>query len=267
MTIADPSFPTSQKQYDAEDKVDTLCTLVQRTLEQHDFLRERLTALELRELGCIPTPNLNSAEDQTPAIDNAAKPADGIRLFAFEESLNASRPYRNASWDSDDAFSIVSSAGRTGSWSTLSGLSLSEISHIAILAIPIYPSDISNRDAYIFDMEVASEYELSVSPGSSGDNPALQADGKGKQSMKDRILVLQRGFARATKFEINRRQVFGVPLHESIQYAYLENWRPTMESGLELSSYIIPIVIGSTGRFIKEKGKYTSVYPCLVAQY
>jgi hypothetical protein len=73
-----------------------------------------------------------------------------VRGFAFEELLSNSRAYRMASRHNDDSFSILSSAGRTGSWSMLSGMSLSEMSNIAILALPIYASDLANRDKYEF---------------------------------------------------------------------------------------------------------------------
>jgi hypothetical protein len=70
--------------------------------------------------------------------------AEKIRKFAFEEELMTSRPYRGLTHDAQDPFSLMSSAGRTASWSMLSGLGLSEISHIAILAIPIYPDDLTD---------------------------------------------------------------------------------------------------------------------------
>lgn len=72
--------------------------------------------------------------------------------FAFEQVLMSSRAYRRAATNrNSDAFSVLSSARRTASWSTLSGLSISEVSHIGILAIPVYASDITtNKDQYEF---------------------------------------------------------------------------------------------------------------------
>lgn len=225
---------------------------MQRTLEQHEFLRQRLTALELRELGYTATSCSKSADDEPTVQGGATEQADGIRTFAFEDTLNTSRPYRNATGDSDDALSIVSSAGRTGSWSTVSGLSLSEISHIAILAIPIYPSDINNRDAYVFDMEVAMEGELSAATPPSSDGFSFpHVESLGQLTVRERLVIRLEEI-----FKVERpRGVFGVPLHQSIDYAYLQNWRPTVESGLELRSYMIPIVIGSAGKYIKERGE------------
>ena len=193
---------------------------MQRTLEQHEFLRQRLTALELRELGYTATSCSKSADDEPTVQGGATEQADGIRTFAFEDTLNTSRPYRNATGDSDDALSIVSSAGRTGSWSTVSGLSLSEISHIAILAIPIYPSDINNRDAYAFDMEVAMEGELSAATPPSSDGFSFpQVESLGKLKVRERLVIRLEEI-----FKVERpRGVFGVPLHQSSDYAYLQN--------------------------------------------
>jgi hypothetical protein len=70
-----------------------------------------------------------------------------------------------ASRHNEESFSILSSAGRTGSWSMLSGMSLSEMSNIAILALPIYASDLANRDKYDFEpptLEISIETVLPV---------------------------------------------------------------------------------------------------------
>jgi hypothetical protein len=75
--------------------------------------------------------------------------ADG---YAFEEELSHSWVYkRSAVRDDNGTFSIMSSAGRTASWSMLSGLSLADnISVIAVQALPIYEQDLSNSDLYEF---------------------------------------------------------------------------------------------------------------------
>ncbi len=119
--------------------MDRLCELVQQALGRYDFLNQRLTALETSD----GARQISGTERPEPTAE--------IRVFAFEELLMTSRVYRNASRDGSDCFSIMSSAGRTASWSMLSGLSLSEISHIAILAIPIYAGDISNNEWYEFE--------------------------------------------------------------------------------------------------------------------
>lgn len=66
--------------------------------------------------------------------------------FAFEE-LFASCVYRKP-LSSDSCSSLVTSAARTKASSVLSALSLTDISNISILAIPIYADEISNQDRY-----------------------------------------------------------------------------------------------------------------------
>ncbi|KAF5657241.1 hypothetical protein FCIRC_13334 [Fusarium circinatum] len=72
--------------------------------------------------------------------------------FDFEQDLKLSRVYRLAKRDTMD-FSVHSSVARTHAWSTLSGVSLSDISHISVLALPLYVEDISNPQHYNFGQD------------------------------------------------------------------------------------------------------------------
>lgn len=69
--------------------------------------------------------------------------------FAFEEDLLASRVYRRPLY-SDSRESLVTSAARTTASSILSALSLTDISNISILAVPIYAHEITNSRRYDF---------------------------------------------------------------------------------------------------------------------
>ena len=89
------------------------------------------------------SPTAESAQGTAAIKRNAAG-------FAFEELLMESRAYRRAGSNNSDGFSIASAAGRTASWSMLLGLSLSEISNINIVALPVYAIDLSNRELYNF---------------------------------------------------------------------------------------------------------------------
>ena len=71
-------------------------------------------------------------------------PSSGL---LFEQDLKASRVYRRAKRHSLD-ISIRSSVARTHAWSIFSGLSLGQISSISVLALPLYPTDISNPEHY-----------------------------------------------------------------------------------------------------------------------
>lgn len=73
--------------------------------------------------------------------------------FDFEHDLKLSRAYRHAKRDTMD-FSVRSSVARTHAWSSLSGISLSDISHISVLALPLYVEDISNPQHYKFGRDI-----------------------------------------------------------------------------------------------------------------
>ncbi|KAH7117358.1 CDC24 calponin-domain-containing protein [Dactylonectria macrodidyma] len=69
--------------------------------------------------------------------------------FEFEPQLKSSRVYRRAKRDTMD-FSVRSSMARTHAWSQFSGISLGDISHISVLALPLYAEDIVNPQHYNF---------------------------------------------------------------------------------------------------------------------
>lgn len=118
-------------------------------LENHRVIAERLSSIEV---------GLNVKT--TPAVSQLPISSDGgpgtfqrnAGGFAFEVELENSWIYKRSVNRSDDgAFSVISSAGRTASWSMLSGLSLADnISIIAFQALPVYAHDLANSDLYQF---------------------------------------------------------------------------------------------------------------------
>jgi hypothetical protein len=64
------------------------------------------------------------------------------RVFAFERVLKASRVYRRAKRPTDDR-SFRSSIPLSHAWTALSDLSLSDISAISVVALPLAETDIS----------------------------------------------------------------------------------------------------------------------------
>ncbi|KAI1269142.1 Rho GTPase activation protein [Xylariaceae sp. FL1019] len=260
---------TCQKQEEAEDKVDILCELVQQVLESSAILNQRLAATEptLASTGQSDLSRNSLDEVSDSAIEDSG--IAGItrtgtwtrhkRGFAFEELLNSSRVYKNASKDNSDAFSIVTSAGRTASWSILSGLSLSETSHIGILAIPIYETDIANKEAYDFNPPVvepvAVNVQTKVEPGVS------------KTPRREWLKGLVRGDrSRQRKFELAQTgpeplppgRIFGLPLSESIEYSNVEIclWYDTIDSDIPEKVVYghIPLVVAKSGVFLKNSG-------------
>lgn len=67
----------------------------------------------------------------------------------FETDLESSWVYRRAKRKSMD-FSMRSSIVRSNAWSMFSGLSLSDVSIIAVLALPVYSDDLANPQHYDF---------------------------------------------------------------------------------------------------------------------
>ncbi|KAM5350267.1 hypothetical protein ACJ41O_006772 [Fusarium nematophilum] len=67
----------------------------------------------------------------------------------FENDLEASRVYRRTKRDSMN-FSFRSSVAYTHAWSIFSGLSLSDVSVLSVIALPIYRDELSNAGHYDF---------------------------------------------------------------------------------------------------------------------
>jgi hypothetical protein len=87
----------------------------------------------------------------------------------FETDLESSKVYRRAKRKSMD-FSFHSSIAPSNAWSMFSGLSLDDVSIIAVIALPIYPDDITNAQHYSFGWahERASSSALIQPPDAAG---------------------------------------------------------------------------------------------------
>ncbi|KAI8664616.1 Rho-GAP domain-containing protein [Fusarium keratoplasticum] len=255
----------TQSQDDAESRVDTLCNLVEQMLLRDLILKERLVALEARNGSEEPKETIDARlhglsisdvdEGKTPGpITTTNKQPEWQRNsygFAFEEILMSSRAYRVVTNDNSDAFSVISAAGRTASWSMLSGLSLSEVSHIGIQAIPIYASDITNKEHYDFSPSAPHVIQIESRQPSSPE----------KLSRRDRLKGLFRG-PRPLGPELLPDSdpeppipIFGVALEESISHAH-NLIIVTDEAGVNRIYGDIPLVIARAGRFLRENGNY-----------
>jgi len=243
----------SQKQDDAEEKVDKLCDLVQQSLERYAFLGQRLAALELGAVGYEPKP------PSIPDVPAGKIPEVNaqVRTFAFEEVLMTSRAYRGMTFDSSDTLSMLSSAGRTASWSMLSGLSLSEISRIAILAIPIYPSDLSNEHVYDFEPSSFDDLADAATP------LILPAPDPREKTLAKRFLsklipvTRQKPSIPVTQApELDPpSKMFGQSLQSSLQIANVVISVTGEDNETKIYGYI-PIVVAKAGVFIKEAGTF-----------
>lgn len=190
-----------------------------------------------------------------------------VQGFAFEEELSHSWVYkRSAVRDDNGQFSIITSAGRTASWSMLSGLSLADnISTIAVQALPIYEQDLSNSNLYDFgDISDAqtivgssnpsshkTSERITISPRKSIKSWWSQFSKPAHDRSSEHILAgisTQNGSIASE----DTPGVFGIALSQSIVYA---NVAISLVYGGK--SYIygyIPIVVAKTCIFVKRKG-------------
>jgi hypothetical protein len=234
--------------------------MIQRVLDGHQVLARRLLSIEL----CLNTNEpLTSQASQLPqpgetAPELARRNAEG---FAFEEDLQNSWVYKRSDRRNDGgAFSVVSSAGRTASWSMLSGLSLSDsISVIAVQALPVYSHDLSNSEVYKFGEFNDSEETI------------VQED-FGLSEERDRSLRARLSrVAAGISLRIPGRRpsgsgipntvepgIFGAPLHESISRANVAISSVDPDGSSYIYGYI-PLVVAKIGVYLKEHGKYSTV--------
>lgn len=285
----------SQKQDDAEDKVDQLCELVKETLNQNDILAKRLATYESVTLieQKAKTVQLNASYSKRIAgslassrqsIDEAHTQSDLDSLavleddryndmvasgvedstvptiqdnsygFDFEGLLMDSRVYRRATLDNDDPFSVFSTAECTGTWSKLSGISLSEISNIAVLALPLYAKDVNNWEAYQLH-QPGNEPAMSGAGTSTISHTSLEISrsiGSPKQWLRPFNLGRKYGnHLQATGRRIP--QIFGSPLIHSTRCAkVLIIFIDDKSNVFELGS--IPLVVAKTCTHLKSQG-------------
>jgi hypothetical protein len=248
----------------AEDAVDMLSTTIQHVLESNILIAQRLASIEVG-LGVTtqlsaPLPTFTGLENIQPVPENFQRNAQG---FAFEEELSRSWVYKRSAVRTDDgAFSAISSAGRTASWSMLSGLSLADnISIIAVQALPIYEQDLSNSNLYNFGDFTGTR----IDPGNTNRKIAEDQRRSSKVTSPTRK-ALKSWWARCITSPLTKAgnediplAIFGVPIRSSIVYA---NAAISLVDG-EGKSYIygyLPIVVAKIGIYIKEKGMLTFIY-------
>jgi hypothetical protein len=100
--------------------------------------------------------------------------------YSFEIDLNTSRVYRRTEPYKSDV-SFTSSSVRTHAWSIFSGMSLSEISVVSALALPLYAYDIPNNEWYNFgeiELEVpmsGTRYQETINRPASSNTPTTKS--------------------------------------------------------------------------------------------
>ena len=246
---------------EAESAMTRLCDLVQQVLASNQEMNLRLRNLDEKaaETTVPAAPKLDDDASTTsslsvkpPLVSVSQAPQRDQFGFAFEEDLLASRVYRKPLY-SNSGESLVTSAARTTASSVLSALSLTDISNISILAVPIYAHEISNGRRYNFgDFGT----EIPESPGQRPSTRSLSAILNPKKweafSSAVRRQRLDRKSSANSKPE---NRVLGVPLHVSMTYAKIAI-SLTNERGESFVYGYIPVYVAKTGVFLKEKGVF-----------
>ena len=254
---------------EAESAMARLCDRVEQVLASNQDMGRRLRDIDHDTIHKAASTVMNPRDDAstkssgtvTPPIHPSGNLPEVIQRnqfgFAFEEDLFASRVYRKPLF-SDSGESLITSAARTTSSSILSALSLTDVSNISILAIPIYSHEISNSNRYSFgDFHPAA---VNVEQQSTNTRPLkelLKANKWGGFASA----VWRRRRSKLTKTDSAEPlpTVLGIPLSESIKYANVA----ISLSNAEGESYVygyIPLYVAKIGVFLKEKGQCSSYH-------
>jgi hypothetical protein len=199
--ITDPW--ASESDLEAERSRQTLQNLVEKLLMSNQDLSLRLRSIEDKfESRSIMTAcfrngtmdELAEGESETgndvpPEVNPtlwfsmlAQNPAEDTSRNDFQVDLGTSRVYKRTELYQSDV-SFTSSVARTHAWSIFSGLSLSEVSMISAIALPLYLDEISNRQWYTFsghgntNLQFANQFSNGSSPVNSAADTAPTASG------------------------------------------------------------------------------------------
>ena len=144
-----------------------LYNMVQRVLESNEDISKRLNALEMPCDGShsfIDTTNGDVEDDretirpetENPRLDGPASFQTRDFSFTFDQDLQTSRVYtRTANRQSN--FSVRSGAVQSISWSLISGVSLSAVSNISVISLPISPLELWNGQHYSSDSHLQAD--------------------------------------------------------------------------------------------------------------
>ncbi len=138
-----------------------LNTLVRRVLKSNVNMSYRLRNIERMHpaLAASTTPSCSSTGVDDLGIKRAMSPALFEFEFAFEQDLQTSRVYRRVTLDGSRA--SKSSSTNSNGHSLWSGLSLSDVSDVSAISLPISPMELWNHHRY------GSGNESKIDPGAS----------------------------------------------------------------------------------------------------
>lgn len=252
---------SSESRVEAERSVDRLCDLVEEVLANNLDMSIRLRGIESRPAdnskASAKLENPNGSARSTVASETEQLPGPSENIIpqqkfrsAFEEALDASKVYKRTLYNSSQS-SIISNAAHSTASSVLSGLSLGDVSVIAVFALPLYPSDIKNNQHYAFGD--SPEQPLNLVAGEPGEVSKTSTFKSWKQFSSSGLARFRSRGSSAPSIESEpEKKIFGIALEESLKYA---NVAISVFDGD--SSFImgyVPIIVAKCGVFLKEKG-------------
>ncbi|KAL5610867.1 hypothetical protein FOBRF1_006984 [Fusarium oxysporum] len=210
---------TCQNQDDAESRVNKLCDLVEKMLSQNPTLKERLAALDTG--------------------GQAAGPGDTIETRLNELSVE----------ETDGGGEAPPAADSQPRWQrNAQGFAFEEVL-MSSRAIPIYVTDITNKEHYDFSPTAGNAFPAETAPDTSN-------HGAAKPSRRDRIKGLFSFRAQPPPEPEPEPKptptVFGLAVPTSIRYANVAISRIDEDGVSRIYGYI-PIIVAKTGVYLKEK--------------
>ncbi|KAH0422264.1 modin [Colletotrichum camelliae] len=112
-------------------------------------LSDHQSDMDDRSFYSVETTKPTLQDQKVKPIPTQNESSFAIPTFEFQAALDDSVPYRRARVGTID-FSTKGSVAASNTWSVFSGVSLSEVSVLSRVAIPVYPPDISNSHHYEF---------------------------------------------------------------------------------------------------------------------
>jgi hypothetical protein len=191
--ITDPQ--ASESDLEAERSQQTLQNLVEKLLMSNQDLSLRLRSIEDKfesrsiMTACFRNGTMDELAEGESETGNevpaeiiptlrfsilAQNTAEDSSRNDFQVDLGTSRVYKRTDlYESDVSF--TSSVARTHAWSIFSGLSLSDVSMISAIALPLYLDEISNKQWYTFsdhgnmNLQFTNQFSNRPSPVNSAD--------------------------------------------------------------------------------------------------
>ena len=168
----------------AEASVANLVAIVERLAESNELIVNGIFSGQVESETVRETDTLRETETiretvpdgSTTELTHHLTPAATAQAiyfgFDFDDELESSRAYQRATRNDDNfSISVISSADRTASWSILSGISLSQVSSIAAVRLPVFKHEIENSEDYVFEQPERAEPTFDSAPYAPSNSP------------------------------------------------------------------------------------------------